>query len=99
MVFAAYLSAKDHYVRFEEIAGGKGFIDMLFVPRRGNSRPAMVVELKCAHSAEDAVSQIKDRRYANALKKFEYSGSVLLVGISYDTKSKLYSCSIESISL
>lgn len=33
VVIMAYLSAVDHYLRFEELASGKGYSDILFLPR------------------------------------------------------------------
>lgn len=55
----------------------------------------MVVELKYDKSAETAIKQIKEKRYASALKG--YSGQVLLVGINYDKTSedKKHTCVIE----
>lgn len=40
-----------------------------------------------------AIDQIKNKKYNNALE--EYHGNLLLVGISYDKKSKKHSCRIE----
>lgn len=53
----------------------------------------MVVELKWNQQAEGAISQIKTRNYAGALK--EYSNDILLVGISYNKKTKKHKCIIE----
>ena len=39
------------------------------------------------------LNQIKARKYPDSVK--EYSGNLLLVGISYDSKSKLHQCIIE----
>lgn len=46
----------------------------------------MIVELKYDKSAEGAIAQIKEKRYAGALE--EYRGNLILVGINYDKKSK-----------
>ena len=74
---------------------GKGFADMIFIPRRNDPRPAMVVELKYDKTAETAIDQIKNNKYANALK--DYEGEILLVGINYDKESKEHECRIERV--
>ncbi len=89
----AYYSARRDYVLFREMPAGKGFADVVFVPRRHSDKPAMVVELKWNQQAEGAISQIKTRNYAGALK--EYSNDILLVGISYNKKTKKHKCIIE----
>jgi len=55
----------------------------------------MIIELKWDKDAQGAISQIKERRYADALK--DYSGTVLLVGINYDKRSKKHQCRIEKV--
>lgn len=52
----------------------------------------MVVELKWKKSAKGAVEQIKEKQYAAWIQ--EYTGDVLLIGISYDEK-KGHECVIE----
>lgn len=66
---------------------------MVFVPRRISYLPAFIVELKCDHSAEEAVEQIRKKEYTDCFK--DYSGEVLLVGVNYDKKSKKHTCRIE----
>ena len=46
----------------------------------------MIIELKWNQSATGAIAQIKNRNYPQILK--EYTDDILLVGISYDKKSK-----------
>ena len=48
----AYLSSVDDYIRFEELASGKGYIDLLFLPALQSSKPALIIELKWNKSAE-----------------------------------------------
>ncbi len=72
---------------------GRGFADIVFFPKRSTDKPALIVELKWDGSVEGAVRQIKERRYPDALKG--YGGAVVLVGISYDKKSKTHTCVIE----
>ena len=45
------------------------------------------------YTAETAIEQIKERKYPSTLEA--YSGQILLVGISYERKSKKHQCVIE----
>ena len=56
--------------------------------------PLLLIELKWNKTKEGAIAQIKNRDYPQALK--DYRGKMLLVGISYDSKSKKHTCMIES---
>lgn len=88
----AYYSARKDYIIHREFATGNGFADLVFIPRKGRDLPAMIVELKKGHSAEEAIQQIKDNDYLH--KVSEYSGEMLLVGINYD-EQKGHTCKIE----
>lgn len=48
-----------------------------------------------AKTADSAITQIKENRYARNL--FAHAEEVLLVGINYDKKTKVHSCEIERI--
>ena len=92
-VLIAYYSAKVYYMNpIMEFPSGKGFADIVYLPKKNVDRPALLVELKWKKSAEAAVRQIKDRAYAAWLK--EYTGDILLIGINYDDK-KGHTCIIE----
>lgn len=92
-VLMAYHSAKAYYMDpILEFPSGKGFADVVYLPKRDVARPALVVELKRGRSPEGAIAQIKDRQYADWLEG--YTGDILLVGIAYDEK-KGHTCSIE----
>lgn len=95
VVIMAYLSCVDHYVRFDELASGKGYSDILFLPNQTSAMPALLIELKWNKSAEGAVTQIKNKNYTQFTKKFGYDGDLLLVGINYSTKTKKHTCKIE----
>ena len=103
MISLAYYSAKKNYVVYRELAGGKGFADMVFVPRKTTQTPAIVVELKWNKTAEAAIAQIKRKQYVESLK--DYRGEVILVGINYDSKElekddyKKHSCKIERVTM
>lgn len=89
----AYFSAKKEYTLIRELPAGKGFADIVFVPKKSSSKPALLVELKWNKSSESALDQIKEKQYGKALE--EYSGNLFLVGINYDTKTKKHTCVIE----
>ena len=89
----AYYSAKNKYVMIRELPTGKGFADIVLLPRPARNLPAVVLELKYDHTAETAIDQIKDKRYTNSL--LDYIGEVVLVGINYDKESKRHQCVIE----
>ena len=75
----AYYSAQKSHTITREAPAGKGYADLVFVPRRNSHLPAFIVELKCDHSAEEAVKQIKKKDYTDCLK--DYSGETVLVGL------------------
>ena len=90
----AFYSARRYYNIVREMPAGKGFADLVFVPRpQHGDKPALVVELKWNHDAETAISQIKEKGYADALQ--HYAGKVILVGINYDKKTRSHECLIE----
>ena len=93
----AYYYARNDYVMHRELASGKGFADIVLIPRKNVNSPAIVIELKYGHSAEEAIAQIKERRYWEKVE--DYSGDVLLVGICYDKETKTHDCIIEPLSI
>ncbi len=93
VISLAYYSARKTYTIDRELPAGKGYADLLFRPRKNNSNPAMIVELKYDKSAESALAQIKKKQYTDCLK--DYSGEILLVGINYDKENKSHNCRIE----
>ncbi len=93
VVKLAYLSCVDQYSKIEEMPSGRGIADVVFVPKRRSSLPAMIVELKWDKTSEGAISQVKTKKYPEALS--QYGGEIVLVGINYDTVSKGHSCTIE----
>lgn len=90
----ALYAARNFYTVHRELSGGKGFADIVFVPRkRFLDKPALVVELKWDKNAEGAIQQIKEKEYCRSLE--EYKGNLLLVGINYDKKTQVHTCKIE----
>ena len=49
----AYIWAKNEYVIHRVYATGKGYADLVMIPRRNVSKPALVIELKYNHSSEE----------------------------------------------
>jgi hypothetical protein len=93
----AYYTARKEYTIIRELPTGLGFADMVFVPKPGVDKPAMIVELKWNKKCETAINQIKEKKYIKALDG--YKGEVVLVGISYEKKGedKKHSCVIERV--
>lgn len=93
----AYFSCGDEYVMFEELPAGRGYADIVYLPKKDSLLPALVIELKWNQSAEGAIAQIKERRYPEAIQK--YGGEILLVGINYDKNApageRKHNCVIE----
>ena len=96
-----YLRAIDFYRIEREDQAGVGYADFIFYPFRMDD-DAIILELKVDHTAEDAIRQIRDRRYA---QKFEgkigekpvHTGRILAVGIAYRKRDpeKKHSCRVE----
>ncbi len=94
----ALYTARNYYSVTREFPAGKGFADMVYVPRsRFRDKPALVVELKWDKSADGAIAQIKEKKYCKPLEGFD--GKVLLVGVNYDKGSKKHECRIEEMEL
>ena len=95
----AYYSAQDYYTIIPELDTGKGYADIVYLPKLPHI-PAMVIELKYSESADSAISQIHQQKYPDRLE--HYKGNIILVGISYDRSVtnnnpsfKHHSCQIE----
>ena len=93
VITLAYYNAMNEYKLVREMPSGRGYADIIFLPRKQSDKPAMVVELKYDKSAKGAIAQIKEKQYMEALA--EYKGNLLLVGINYDKEKKKHSCIIE----
>ena len=89
----AYYYAKNYYVMHRELSTGKGFADLVLIPRKHVDSPAIVLELKYNQDADSAIAQIKRKQYP--AKVAEYTDNLLLVGINYDKQQKTHTCRIE----
>ena len=94
VITLVYLSARSKYKIVREMATGIGRADFIFYPN-DKSKPAFILELKKNATPEEALKQIKEKRYADSLK--DYTGQKLAVGISYDSKLKNHKIKIEDI--
>lgn len=95
-ITVALLALFQYYHKpIREFPCGKGFADIVYLPlAKYPNRPVIVVELKWNKCAATAVTQIKERSYPASLQ--EYAGEILLVGVTYDKKTKEHQCRIES---
>ena len=93
VVKSAYIAAADRYATIEELPSGRGLADVVYLPKRGDPSPALLVELKWDRAPEAAIAQARDRDYPAVLRG--WGGPILLVGITYDRKSKRHVCRIE----
>ena len=89
----AYFYARNDYVIHRELASGKGFADLVLIPRKNVASPAIVLELKYNKEADGAIAQIHRKQYP--AKVAQYTGNLLLVGINYDRQTKTHECQME----
>lgn len=98
VISLAYYSARTYYTEIRELPSGKGFADIVYLPRKEHlDKPAMIIELKWNKDAESAINQIKERNYPHTLK--DYQGNLLMVGINYNPKTKVHECLIERLAI
>ena len=94
-----YLAARDTYRIEREEKSGAGYADFIFYPedRRADR---IILELKVDHTPEEAVRQIKEKKYAlrfegKTADRKRYTGRMLLVGIAYERGTKKHRCKVE----
>ena len=93
VVLLSYFYSRERYNIIQEMPSGDGYADIMLVPNFQNPDGIpIIIELKCNENSETAINQIKNRHYYDALKNYN---RVLLVGISYDKKTKKHDCVIE----
>lgn len=96
-----YLSARDRYRIEREEKTGKGYVDFIFYPeQKGDS--AVILELKYNDTPENAIKQIREKKYETKLMELQdgrtvLKQNVLLVGMTYDKKTKQHYCKVEDI--
>lgn len=100
VVNLVYLAARDSYRIEREDKAGTGYVDFIFYPELDRRADGIILELKVDRTADEALSQIKDKKYA---LKFEgklgetpkYTGRILGVGIAYSKETRKHECKIE----
>lgn len=100
IVNLVYLAARDSYRIEREDKAGTGYVDFIFYPETDSRADGIVLELKAGHTPEEALRQIRDRKYALKFEgkigeKRQYAGRILGVGIAYDRDTKVHSCKVE----
>ena len=93
IAISLFLSTTNTYNVVRELPTGKGYADLVYLPKSGVNKPALLIELKFDKSAQTAVTQIKEKNYLQFFK--DYKGEVLLVGINYSKDTKTHQCIIE----
>lgn len=96
-----YLSARDYYRIEREDKAGLGYVDFIFYPE-DKTADGIILELKVDSTPEEAIRQIKEKKYflrfkGNLAEASPYTGKILAVGIAYDKKLKKHSCKIEEL--
>ena len=92
-----FLSTTNTYNVVRKLPTGKGYADLVYLPKSGVNKPALLIELKFDKSALTAITQIKEKNYLQFFKN--YKGEVLLVGINYSKDTKTHQCIIERAKL
>lgn len=100
VVNLVYLSARDRYRVEREDKAGTGYVDFIFYPETDKSLDSIILELKVDSSPEEAIRQIKTRKYDLRFRERigeeqKYTGRILAVGISYNKKTKKHICKVE----
>ncbi len=104
IVNLVYLAARDSYRVEREDKAGKGYVDFIFYPETDLNADCIILELKVGHTPEEAIQQIKDKKYALRFRPRmgeipKYTGRILAVGIVYDKETKKHQCAVEELSL
>ena len=106
----AYYYATNDYIVHRELASGKGFADLVLIPRKNVDSPAIIIELKYNKAVDTAIDQIKQKNYPSKVSQYlnlpskettsqlsPPTSQLLLVGISYNRESKQHQCRIERL--
>ena len=93
IAISLFLSTTNTYNVVRELPTGKGYADLVYLPKPGVNKSALLIELKFDKSAQTAITQIKEKNYLQFFK--DYKGEVLLVGINYSKDTKTHQCIIE----
>ncbi|MDO5818391.1 MAG: AAA family ATPase [Eubacteriales bacterium] len=100
IVNLVYLQARDRYRIEREDKACIGYVDFIFYPEIDQKADGIILELKVDHTAEEAIQQIKEKKYLTKFQgklgqKPRYTGRILGVGIAYYKDTKKHECKIE----
>lgn len=100
VVNLVYLAARDRYRVEREERAGVGYVDFIFYPEINPDEDGIILELKVDHTPDEAICQIKEKKYAMRFRGKtgetpKYTGRILGVGISYNKMDKKHHCKIE----
>ena len=93
IAISLFLSTTNTYNVVRKLPTGKVYADLVYLPKPGVNKPALLIELKFDKSAQTAITQIKEKNYLQFFKN--YKGEVILVGINYSKDTKTHQCIIE----
>ena len=98
----AYYYASNDYIIHRELATGKGFADLVLIPRKNVDSPAIIIELKYDKAVDTAIEQIHRKQYPAKVAQYlnlstESTSHLLLVGITYHRDTKEHECRIEKL--
>ena len=99
IVNLVYLAARDRYRVEREDKAGVGFVDFIFYPENP-AEDGIILELKVDHTAEEAIEQIKNKKYALRFQgrlgaRCNFTGRIICVGIAYQKTDKKHECKVE----
>ena len=97
IAISLFLSTTNTYNVVRELPTGKGYADLVYLPKPDVNKLALLIELKFDKLAQTAITQIKEKNYLLFFK--DYKGEVLLVGINYSKDTKTHQCIIEKASI
>ncbi|MBR2258964.1 MAG: AAA family ATPase [Blautia sp.] len=83
----AYYAAQKYYTTILELATGKGYADIAYLPSpKYPNFPALLLELKYDKDETEGLEQIYRQKYMDRLK--HYKGNLLLIAITYSKDRK-----------
>ncbi len=96
VVHICYFNCIEHYFIQKEATTSTGRADLAFIPK-DNTHIPMIIELKVDSTLDDALKQIKEKKYINLFEG--YHGKVLYVAITYNSKTLVHDSKIEYVQI
>ncbi len=96
VVHISYYRAQEYYYIRKEDTGTLGRADITFVPRDLEHIP-MIIKLKVDEKPENAMKQMKEKDYFSVFSG--YQGKILLLAITYHSKTLKHDSKIEFIEI